>query len=412
MEKIYTPVEDREITHVIRHRLFSHIDMTGAGEVIRDFMDYAVKESILPPRTEPSECRERFEAAYPFQPEVIDVLYQRWGSFPNFQRTRGVLRLLSLVIHSLKEKAIPYISLADFDLSVQEIRRELLKHIGGEYDSVIAADITGEDAGAKKVDIGLGDAYKGLKLGSRAATAVFLYSFSGGTEKGANLGEIKRSATTTGNPSSVLTEAVEGLQEKLFYLQHESGRSYFTNQPNLNSILLIRMENINERALDEFEETELKKNLSRGGLKTFVWSMDGSDIPDDAELKLIILKKRDDLLMKDTLETKGNTPRVNRNTLFFLTPLEHEAAGFYSQLRKIIAYEAIGKDKTLNLSTEQQREIRTELRKATDELNDRLRRYYRTVLIPTKEGLKESDLGLPTYGVSKKLDEAVYDNYV
>ena len=409
VEKIYTPVQEHEITEVIRRRLFSQINKTRAGGAIRDFMDYAGVESILPPGTEPSEYRKRFEAAYPFQPEVIDVLYQRWGSFPSFQRTRGVLRLLSFVIYSLKEAAIPYISLADFDLSVQEIRQELLKHIGGEYDSVIAADITGEDAGAKNVDIGLGDAYKGLKLGSRAATAVFLYSFSGGTEKGTNLGEIKRSATTTGNPSSVLTEAVEGLQEKLFYLQHESGRSYFTNQPNLNSIMLTRMENINERALDEFEETELKKNLSREGLKTFVWTRAGSDIPDDAELKLIILKKRDDLLMKDTLETKGNTPRVNRNTLFFLTPLEHEAAGFYSQLRKIIAYEAIGKDKTLNLSAEQQREIRTELRKATEELNDRLRRYYRTVFIPTKEGLKESDLGLPTYGVSKKLDEAVYD---
>ena len=84
--------------------------------------------------------------------------------------------------------------------------------------------------------------------------------------------------------------------------------------------------------------------------------------------------------------------------------------GFIVNCGKIIAYEAIrGKDKTLNLSAEQQKEIRTELRKATDELNDRLRRYYRTVFIPTKEGLKESDLGLPTYGVSKKLDEAVYD---
>ena len=409
VEKIYTPVQEHEIAQVIRRRLFSQIDMKSMNEAIRDFMDYAGVESILPPGTEPSEYRKRFEAAYPFQPEVIDVLFQRWGSFPNFQRTRGVLRLLSLVIDSLKEAAIPYISLADFDLSVQEIRQELLKPIGPEYDSVIAADITGKDAGAKKVDVGFGGAYKGLRLGSRAATTIFLYSFSGGPEKGADLEEIKRSGTTTGNPSSALTEAVNGLQEKLFYLQHESGRSYFTNQPNLNSILLIRMENINDQTIDEFEETELKKNLSSGGLKTFVWPRDGSDVPDDAELKLIILKKRDDLLMKDTLETKGNTPRVNRNTLFFLTPLEHEAAGFYSQLRKIIAYEAIGKDKTLNLSAEQQREIRTELRKATDELNDRLRRYYRTVLIPTKEGLKESDLGLPTYGVSKKLDEAVYD---
>ena len=409
VEKIYTPVQEHEIAQVIRQRLFSQIDMKSAGGVIEDFMNYAGAESILPPGTEPSEYRKRFETAYPFQPEVIDVLYQRWGSYPSFQRTRGVLRLLSFVIHSLRERAIPYISLADFDLSVQEIRQELLKHIGDEYDSIIAADITGEEAGAKKVDVGLGDAYKGLKLGSRAAATIFLYSFSGGTEKGASLGEIKRSATTTGHPSSALTEAVDSLQEKLFYLQHESGQSYFTNQPNLNSILLTRMENINERAINEFEETELKKNLSRGGLKTFVWPRDGSDIPDDADLKLVILKRRDKTSDKEVLETKGNTPRVNRNTLFFLTPLEHEATGFYSQLRKIIAYENISSDKKLNLSDEQRREVRTELKKATDELNDRLRRYYRTVLIPARDDFKESDLGLPTYGVSNKLDEVVYD---
>ena len=409
VEKIYTPVQEHEIAQVIRQRLFAPINMDNAGETIRDFMDYAEKESILPPGMELSEYRKRFEAAYPFLPEAIDVLYQRWGSFPDFQRTRGVLRLLSLVIHSLKDQAIPYISLADFDLSVQEIRRELLKHIGGEYDSVISADITGEDAGAKQVDIGLGDAYKGLKLGSRAATTVFLYSFSGGTEQGVNLGEIKRSATTTGNPSSVVAEAVEGLRGKLFYLQHDSGRSYFTNQPNLNRILLTRMENISDSEIDEFEETLLKKNLSGGKLKTFLEAKDGADIPDNDDLKLVILKERDDVLMKEALETRGNTPRVNRNTLFFLVPLEREGNGFYSQLRKITAYRTIGSDRALNLSDEQRKEVRAELKKAEDELNDRLRRYYRTVFIPVKEGLKASDLGVPTYGDTKKLDEAVYD---
>ena len=409
VEKIYTPVQEHEIAQVIRQRLFAPINMDNAGETIRDFMDYAEKESILPPGMELSEYRKRFEAAYPFLPEAIDVLYQRWGSFPDFQRTRGVLRLLSLVIHSLKDQAIPYISLADFDLSVQEIRRELLKHIGGEYDSVISADITGEDAGAKQVDIGLGDAHKGLKLGSRAATTVFLYSFSGGTEQGVNLGEIKRSATTTGNPSSVVAEAVEGLRGKLFYLQHDSGRSYFTNQPNLNRILLTRMENISDSEIDEFEETLLKKNLSGGKLKTFLEAKDGADIPDNDDLKLVILKERDDVLMKEALETRGNTPRVNRNTLFFLVPLEREGNGFYSQLRKITAYRTIGSDRALNLSDEQRKEVRAELKKAEDELNDRLRRYYRTVFIPVKEGVKESDLGVPTYGDTKKLDEAVYD---
>ncbi|MYG05367.1 DUF499 domain-containing protein [Candidatus Poribacteria bacterium] len=170
VERIYTPVQEHEISEVIRRRLFSSIDIDAARKIIQDFMDYAINESMLPPGTEPSEYRRRFETAYPFLPEVIDVLYQRWGSFPNFQRTRGVLRLLSLVLYSLREKTLPYITLTDFDLSVQEIRQELLKHTGQEYDSIIASDITSEVAGAKQVDVGLGDAYKGFRLGSRSAT--------------------------------------------------------------------------------------------------------------------------------------------------------------------------------------------------------------------------------------------------
>ena len=39
-----------------------------------------------------------------------------------------------------------------------------------------------------------------------------------------------------------------------------------------------------------------------------------------------------------------------------------------------------------------------------------LRRYYRTLFIPTRDGLKEGDLGVPTYGATKKLDEIVYEN--
>ncbi len=38
---------------------------------------------------EASEYRSRFEDSYPFLPEVVDVLYHRWGSYSTFQRTRG-----------------------------------------------------------------------------------------------------------------------------------------------------------------------------------------------------------------------------------------------------------------------------------------------------------------------------------
>ena len=41
VEKIDTPVAEREITQVIRRRLFSQIDENRASEAIREFMDYA-----------------------------------------------------------------------------------------------------------------------------------------------------------------------------------------------------------------------------------------------------------------------------------------------------------------------------------------------------------------------------------
>ena len=284
----------------------------------------------------------------------------------------------------------------------------MLKHIGGEFDSIIAADITGDEAGARKVN--LGDAYKGLKLGNRAATTVFLYSFSGGSEQGATLGEIKRSAVTTGIPSSVVAEAATDLQNKLFYLRREDGRFFFTNQPNLNRILLTRMENIKDSEIKEFEKTLVKRNLSIGNLNTFIWPSDGLEVTDSADLKLVILKQPDNALMQAILEMRGKSRRVNRNTLFFLTTLVHERGGFYGQLKKTIAYRAFTKDATLNLSNEQQREARNELSTAENSLDDMLHRYYRTLFIPTRDGFREADLGVPTFGATKKLDEVVFEN--
>jgi len=109
MEKIYSPVQEDEIYHVVRRRLFSQIDESKAKEIIEEFLNYAEKEKIFPEGIEKADYRERFLKSYPFQPEVIDVLYKRWGSFPSFQRTRGVLRLLSMVVYSLRQTKILFI---------------------------------------------------------------------------------------------------------------------------------------------------------------------------------------------------------------------------------------------------------------------------------------------------------------
>jgi hypothetical protein len=314
-----------------------------------------------------------------------------------------------MVVHSLKDRAIPYISLADFDLADQEIRRELIKHIGPEYDAVIAADITGDEAGAKKVDGEVGPSYRGLRLGTRVATSIFLYSFSGGVERGTTLGEVKRSATTLSNPASLVAEAVELLRGWLFYLQQQSGKVFFTNQPNLNRILLTRMENIEAREIVAEEDDLLKGRVGGRRLKVFLWPTSDADIPDTPDLKLVLLQERDDALMQAILRQKGTVPRVHCNTLFFLVALENERPALEMLMRKCLAFEMIEGDRTLNLTTDQRKEVKDGLKKAQGDLAEAVRRTYRQIFIPARGGLKELDLGIPTYGEDRPLDEEVYE---
>ncbi len=413
MKRVVTPVEDREISSIIRRRLFSkdEFNQSEAKKVIRAFAKYAKNEGILPEGIQESEYREQFADSYPFQPEVIDVLYQRWGSFPDFQRTRGVLRLLSRVVHCACGKNRPYITLADFDLADSDIREVLLEHTGPEYRSIIANDITGPNAGAKVADKELGSTYEHLALGTRTATATFLYSFTGGLERGAKLDEIKRSTAPIDKLSAVIDTAKNQLSEHLFYLRTENGKLYFDTQPNLNRIVQTRMENVDDQVVETRVNSQLQKcfkSQSNGHFKTDISPNDSSDIQDNDDLKLIVLSKRDDVFCQNLVENKGETPRIYRNTLFFITPPSQEADHLRTEIRKVVAYEEIKKDTSLNLSPTQEKEIEEARKQSETALNNALRRDFRNVLIPAKDGLSVEDLGMRAQGMDTPLDDEVY----
>ena len=111
------------------------------------------------------------------------------------------------------------------------------------------------------------------------------------------------------------------------------------------------------------------------------------------------------------IKNKGLSPRVYRNTLFFLYPLESERYGFSTTLRRKIAYEKIEDDKTINLSEDQKKDIKKEIKKLELNLKEYVRRFYRIIAIPSKDGIKEpEDLGTPIHGDTVNLDFAIYEH--
>ncbi len=411
VEKIFTPVKDEEVGAIIRRRLFSTVDESAATEIVNTYVEHAEKEALLTHGEESAAYRARFKQTYPFLPEVVEVLYHRWGSFPNFQRTRGTLRLLGLVIHALKNVSQPYITLADFPLREDEIRRELLKHIGNEYDSVLAADLLSPQAGAHKANLEIGKAYQGLGLGERVATTIFLYSFvGGGGEAGATPNEVKRHALTPGLPASVITEVLSKLSSRLlFYLHEESGRYYFSTTANLNRVLTIRMENVTAEELRATEREVLRKRVRSQKIKTFIWPTSPVDVSDDAAPKLLILPEADTALMQRFLTEKGQTPRVHRNTLFFLAPLAAQRASFEQLLRRHLALTSLLSTKTLSLTPDQRQTLQTQEKQSARDLQEQIGMLYRLLYLPDKNGLSSLDLGAPTYGGEPYLEEYVYE---
>ena len=66
-------------------------------------------------------------------------------------------------------------------------------------------------------------------------------------------------------------------------------------------------------------------------------------------------------------------------------------------------------DKTLNLTAEQKREVDRNPSKEVDSLQDAVRRLYRLLYVPVRDGVKETDMGIPTYGERKTLDTEAYE---
>lgn len=66
-------------------------------------------------------------------------------------------------------------------------------------------------------------------------------------------------------------------------------------------------------------------------------------------------------------------------------------------------------ENSLTLTSDQRDEVREKLKKADGDMFDSVRRVYRRLYVPSRNGLKGEDMGIATYGESKAIDEEVYD---
>lgn len=390
------PVSVDDIPDIIRHRLFTAPDDTigyNAKHIISEFTKFCEKNKILPPGVDGIEYTRQFAKTYPFLPDVIYTLYDTWGTYSSFQKTRGVLKVLAMVVNNLKDSDIPYITLADFDLSDDILRHELIQHIEyDDMDDIIYGDITGSASGGKNIPYGV-----------PCATAIFMKSFGKNDRRGATITEIKRAVADSDIHPADVSDTVKKLTHRLHYMKNIRGRYRFSNKPNVNRIKADT--EVFDDEIKELEQKMLNNNVG-SRIRTYVWPDDTMNVDDDDSLKLVILDKDDIDTVGDFMNHYGGVNRSNKNAVLVLCPSDiwH---GLHDTLQGIILINKIF-SRHHDLSEDDHTLLQDELSSHKSDISGALLNGYNVLYVPGANGPERVKLPLFTTD-SGLISDAIYD---
>lgn len=413
VQALWKPVSSEEAFEIVRRRLFTTInDKLAMETVCREFADfYIANASDFPQETQQAKYYQRLLQAYPIHPEVFDRLYEDWSSLDNFQRTRGVLKLMAKVIHRLwkDNDKDPLIMPGSFPLQDADTRNELIYYLPQGWDPVIERDVDGEKAETTEIE------NQDTRLGSiqacrRAARAIFLGSAPSTANqmvRGVELEHVLLGVALPGQTTAVFKDGLRKLGDKLHYFNSGNNRFWFDIRPNLRREMEERKRRFDDRddVLPAIRD-RLKSSIANGpfgGSHVFTPAI---DVPDDWALRLVVLppsaaysKSGQSTAQEQALQivkTRGEQPRQKQNRLIFLAADFDSVLRLKDQVRSMLAWQSIVsdyKDNRITLDNLMAKQASASLEDAKTALQRMVREAYKWVLAPvqhaTSKGLTE-----------------------
>ncbi|MFN0150829.1 MAG: Swt1 family HEPN domain-containing protein [bacterium] len=404
VEASWRPASAEEGFEIVRRRLFEPLvdqaQFLARDTVARAFFDlYRTQHQEFPPECRESDYENRLKAAYPIHPEVFDRLYSDWSTLVKFQRTRGVLRLMASVIHSLWEKGDrnPLIMPANITIDDPRVQFELTRYLSDNWVPVIEKDVDGPNALPLRID---GDVPNLGKYAACRRVARTIYLGSAPTATAANRGiedrRIKLGCVMPGESPAVFGDALRRLASAATYLYQDGARCWYSTQPTVTKLAEDRAEQLrrNPDAVAQEIDKRVRDDVRRKGDfgRVHPFPASSQDVADDMDARLVVLGidhpyskdpgNRAELAAKNILETRGNAPRLFRNTLVFLAVDQTRLQDLDEAVRRLLAWESILAEKTtLDLTPHQVKQAETQKASADAAVTARLPEAYQWLLV-------------------------------
>jgi hypothetical protein len=263
-----TPVNPNgdELYHILRKRLFSNVasddEIKRVAGTYREALREAVQMGLT--TTSPEALYTRVVDAYPFHPDLRSLV-GKFKENEGFQQTRGVIRLMQMVVADLwnsgKAQALELIHPYDLDLNKDEIASEI-RTINPSLSEAIANDIAhGGESMAEQIDVTNGNADA-----SEAARLILVASLSTtpGAINGIREHELVDCLQRPGRDLSTFkANVLDKLGTRAWYLHNATdGRLYFKNMQNLAAKLRSMALSLHNETVDRMLREHLESYFS------------------------------------------------------------------------------------------------------------------------------------------------------
>ena len=410
-----TPVNDQDIYVLMSRRLFESADADAAEQAARAYRQvYEKTPGLYDPAVLTSDYADQMRAAYPLHPELIDVLYKKWSTAPDFPRTRATLQLLAGVVADQwkNQREAHTIQSAHVDLERERIRTRIVNAAGsgGGYDGVVAADIIGRNAHADMQDERRGGDYARFHIARGVATTLLMHSFGGMERGGGTLQELRLGTVAPNIGPEYVTEILGSLEESLWYVHREGEALKFQTRPNIYRVIAQTADGQAASIVVERLRAEVERAIGAAtGFRVLPWAGGDGQLPDNPDPTIAVLEPRYTVAgsegngqangadkVRQLWDRVGGGLRQWRNALILVAPDQELWGKAEEVIREVLAYESVSASPEAQaLSQAEIADLRSRGDAKKGSLRTSVATAYRWVFYPDDNGLASVSLPVP-----------------
>jgi predicted AAA+ superfamily ATPase len=402
----WRPASPTEAYHIVKQRLFKQPDaaaLAAIGATAKAYVEmYRKYTDDFPREARDNAYEQRIRRTYPIHPELFDTLYEEWSSLERFQRTRGVLRLMSTVIHTLwtGEDASPLIMPGSIPLATASVNAELTQYLQDSWKAIIDADVDGPNSEPARIDV-LKPLFGQRALTKRLARTVFFGAAPtvapGSVHKGIATQRVFLGTAIPGDVPGNFHAALTQLVDRATYFYSGSGRYWYDVQPNITREAKDQAERLHKEDVWKEIVSRLRGQARQKGDFTgvHVCPETNADIPDMGEARLVILhpkvahKRGAESAAKDfaqkATEQRGSSNRTNRNMLVYLAADEARLEELDTATRDYLGWShVLDNEVDLDLTQNQKNQAAQRRAQADQTVTARLLQTFTWALVPVQ----------------------------